>query len=145
MVWVPVRPAAPDRGGRGHGILVNEFIADLSAIAPPAGQGAHAFVDSNGAGRGWVQLIWAGERRCAVHRLWTLSPGGGNGSMMLKALCRLADRHGIEIALRPLPFGRKPYPLARQQLIDWYARHGFERAGRKMIRRPAPPHGGVGG
>ena len=71
--------------------------------------------------------------------LWTLHPGKGNGSLMLRTVCRLADRHGIELVLKTLPFGRKPYPLSREQLLLWYKRHGFEPWGRKLIRRPRTP------
>lgn len=115
---------------------MGSFVEHLGAVAPPAGEGAFAFVDGQGACRGWVQLVWSGERRCTLHRLWTLAPGAGNGTIMLETLCRLADRHGVEIALRPLPFGRKPFRLGRDQLMTWYARHGFEGNRRKMIRRP---------
>lgn len=118
---------------------MQSFLEDLAAVAPPAGEGAYAFVDGQGACRGWVQLIWSGERQCTVHRLWTLTPGAGNGTTMLETLCGLADRHGIEIALRPLPFGRKPYRLGRDKLMTWYARYGFEGNRRKMIRQPRHP------
>lgn len=121
------------------GIHMQSFLEELSLIAPPAGEGAYAFMDGKGSCRGWVQLVWSAERKCTLHRLWTLSPGGGNGKMMLETLCRLADRHGIEITLRPLPFGRKPYHLGHEQLMAWYARHGFVGDRRKMIRRPRQP------
>lgn len=113
-----------------------EFLNDLKAIAPAAGEGAYAFVAPDGTCRGWVQFIIRSERLVEIHRLWTLHPGKGNGSMMLRAVCELADRHGIEMVLKTLPFGRKPYPLSRQQLLLWYQRHGFEKYGRKLIRRP---------
>lgn len=118
---------------------MQSFLEDLGVIAPSVGQVAYAFIDGQGGCRGWVQLIWSGERNFTLHRLWTLVPGTGNGTMMLETLCRLADRHGIEIALRPLPFGRKPYRLGRDKLMTWYARHGFEGNHRKMIRRPKQP------
>jgi hypothetical protein len=113
-----------------------EFFDDLKTIAPAAGEGAYAFVAPNGNCRGWVQIIIRAERTIEIHRLWTLQPGRGNGSMMLRILCALADRHEIEMSLKTLPFGRKPYPLSREQLQVWYRRHGFEALGRKMIRRP---------
>ncbi len=113
-----------------------EFLNDLNAIAPAAGGGSYAFVAPDHSCRGWVQFIVRSDRTVEIHRLWTLHPGKGNGSMMLRTVCELADRHGIEMVLRTLPFGRKPYPLSRQQLLLWYKRHGFEEWGRKMIRRP---------
>jgi GNAT superfamily N-acetyltransferase len=113
-----------------------EFIGSLSSVAPPAGEGAYAFMDAEIGCRGWVQLIIRSDRRVEVHRLWTLKPGQNNGSMMLQTICDLADRHGIEIILKPLPFGRKPYPRTREQLMAWYERYGFAGNRRKMIRQP---------
>jgi len=115
---------------------VENFLRELTAIAPAAGQGAYAFVDASSGCRGWVQVVIRSRSRIEVHRLWTLRPGKGNGSTMLRALCDLADRHGIEITLKTLPFGRKPYPMSKEQLTQWYQRHGFETAGRKLVRRP---------
>jgi hypothetical protein len=116
--------------------IVIAFVSNLALIARPAGGGAHAFIGEDGSCRGFVQIIWDSASEIVIHRLWTLSPCGGNGSMMLRAVCELADRHGIAIKLKPLPFGRKPYPMNRDQLVIWYQRHGFEGTLRKMIRKP---------
>jgi len=113
-----------------------EFLTDLTTVAPAVGCGSYAFVAPDGSCRGWVQFIIHSDRSLVIHRLWTLQPGKGNGSIMLRAVCDLADRHGIEMVLRTLPFGRKPYPMSRDQLQHWYKRHGFEVSGRKMVRRP---------
>jgi hypothetical protein len=113
-----------------------DFLDDLKLIAPRAGGGSYAFVAGDGTCRGWVQFIIRSDRLLEIHRLWTLHPGKGNGSLMLRTVCALADRHRIELVLKTLPFGRKPYPLSREQLQVWYMRHGFEPWGRKMIRRP---------
>jgi hypothetical protein len=115
---------------------VDSFLVDLAKIARPAGGGSHAFVDVEGHCRGFVQIIWSSNQQFTVHRLWTLQSGTGNGSMMLRALCDLADRHRIEIVLKALPFGRKPYPMSREQLLMWYQRCGFEGTVRKMLRKP---------
>jgi hypothetical protein len=56
--------------------------------------------------------------------------------MMLGKLCELADEHAVELRLKTLPFGRKPFPLSAQQLSAWYARHGFAAERRKMTRTP---------
>jgi hypothetical protein len=119
------------------GNIMTEFMFDLATVAQPAGYGAYAFLDSDGSSRGFVQLIWDSPRAATLHRLWTLKRGAGNGAMMLSKLCELADRHGIEISLKPLPFGRKPYPLAGQQLATWYRRYGFVGNRKKLVRRPA--------
>jgi hypothetical protein len=115
-------------------------------IAPAAGQGCYAFLGPDQNSRGFVQLITQSPHRVTIHRLWTLRPGAGNGSLMLRELCRLADRHGMELELRPLPFGRKPHPLTREQLRVWYQRHGFEGTARKMVRksRGSLPAGAAG-
>jgi hypothetical protein len=109
-----------------------EFLGSLALVAPWAGEGAYAFMDADKNCRGWVQLIIRSDQRVEVHRLWT--PGQNNGSMMLKTLCNLADQHGIEIILKPLPFGRKPYPRTREQLMAWYERYGFAGDARTGIR-----------
>jgi hypothetical protein len=48
----------------------------------------------------------------------------------------LADYYGVELTLKTLPFGRKPHPMSREQLIGWYERYGFISSGRKMKRKP---------
>ena len=115
---------------------MDEFLAELTAVAPAAGRGDYAFAGQNGDRRGFVQIIVNSDRQVTIHRLWTPEPGAGNGAIMLRVLCDLADRHGIELKLRPLPFGRKPYPMKRDQLLAWYQRHGFAGTHRKMIRPP---------
>jgi hypothetical protein len=117
---------------------VPDFITELIAIAPAAGQGYYAFVNGSGAGQGFVQIVRDSDDQITIYRLWTLQPGAGNGAMMLRALCDLADRHGVVMHLKPLPFGRKPYPMNRDQLLGWYQRYGFEGTRRKMIRKPRP-------
>lgn len=118
---------------------VGAFLAALADVAPKAGAGTHAFVDAAGGCRGWVQFIQSDDATVVIHRLWTLQPCNGNGTAMLCAICDLADRHDVEIALKVLPFGRKPYPLTRDQLLAWYQRHGFEGTRRKMTRKPRTP------
>ncbi len=114
-----------------------DFLGSLTAVAPAVGLGAYAFVDEDKNCRGWVQFIIRSDTRIEIHRLWTLKPGKGNGAVMLRTVCDLADRHGIEIVLKPLPFGRKPYARTREQLMVWYERYGFSGTLRKMIRYPA--------
>jgi hypothetical protein len=116
---------------------IRNFLADLVTIAPPAGLGAYAFKKPDGGCHGFVQFIISSGKSATIHRLWTREPGQGNGSIILRSLCGLADRHGIELKLKVAPIGRKPYPLSKDQLRAWYRRHGFEGDGRKLIRRPA--------
>jgi hypothetical protein len=116
---------------------VANFIADLIQIAPRVERGAYAFARAGGGCHGFVQFNVRSGRQLDIHRIWTLEPGQGNGSMMLRTLCELADRHGVELRLKTLPIGRKPYPLSRAQLKAWYERHGFQGAGWKLVRKPA--------
>jgi hypothetical protein len=115
---------------------VHDFLVSLMAIAPDVGTGHYAFAAGDGSARGWVQFCNVSDRELTIHRLWTRKDGGKNGSFMLAALCELADRHGVGIKLQALPFGRKPYPLSREQLVAWYQRYGFEGTHRKMFRKP---------
>lgn len=118
---------------------MHAFLTDLIATAPAAGGGCYAFLDEAQKVRGWVQLIIRGAKKVEIHRLWTLQPGRGNGSFMLKAVCDIADRHGVEIVLKALPFGRKPYPMKGEQLASWYEKYGFVGTRRRMVRKPATP------
>jgi hypothetical protein len=117
---------------------VANFLHDLASLAPPAGEGAYGFPDGHGHTRGWVQFIIESDRQVKIHRLWTLRPNDGNGTVMLKKLCELADRNGVEIVLKVLPFGRKPHPRSREQLQEWYERYGFVGTRKKMVRIPQP-------
>jgi GNAT superfamily N-acetyltransferase len=47
--------------------------------------------------------------------------GAGYGTMMLNALCGLADKHDVALRLEILPTGR----LTEQDLKGWYERRGF--------------------
>ena len=115
---------------------MTDFLAELSLIARPVGGGTYAFVAAEGGCNGWVQLIVRSDTLIEIHRLWTLRLGKGNGSMMLRGVCTLADKHGIEIRLKALPFGRKPFKMSGDELAAWYQRHGFTGTGRKLIRKP---------
>jgi GNAT superfamily N-acetyltransferase len=55
--------------------------------------------------------------------------GKGYGSLILDRLCEMADAKNMDLRLCVVPGGR----LVEQDLVDWYARRGFER------EPPAPP------
>lgn len=116
--------------------MVANFLADLHQTAPHAGGMAYAFSDGNKGCRGWVQFIIRSDQLLEIHRLWTLQPGRGNGSHMLKTVCELADRHGVELLLKATPFGRKPHRMTADGLADWYRRHGFIGDRKKLVRKP---------
>jgi GNAT superfamily N-acetyltransferase len=115
---------------------VANYLAALAVIAPPAGLGANGFRLPEGGCYGFVQLRVNSSTSVTIFRIWTLQPGQGHGSRMLEQLCDLADRHGVEICLKVLPFGRKPYPKSREQLVEWYQQYGFAGNLRKMVRAP---------
>jgi GNAT superfamily N-acetyltransferase len=118
---------------------VADFLAEFATIAKPAGEGCLAVVNPGGGYHGFVQFIISSEQTIQIHRLWTLEPGKGNGSAMIRALCELADRHGVELKLKVIPIGRKPHPLSREQLKAWYQRHGFEGSRWILLRRSSCP------
>ncbi len=117
-------------------VKVDDFLAALNLSAPRAGGGHYSFMRPDGTCRGFVQFIIASAQRVKIHRIWSLEPGSGSGSFMLGRVCELADEHEVELELKVLPIGRKPYPLSCEQLMAWYARHGFVGTRRKMCRMP---------
>jgi hypothetical protein len=124
---------------RRHLPNVANFIADLKTLAPSAGRGSYVFPNADGQSRGFVQFIIESDRKLVIHRIWTPEPGKGNGAAMLRALCDLADRHGVQLALKVIPIGRKPFPMSREQLKQWYERFGFTGPRWKMSRPPITP------
>jgi hypothetical protein len=127
-----IEAAAPDENPPNAATL----LAALRAIAPVAEHGAFAFRHPGGGTAGFVQFIPHNPRLIEIHRLWTLSPGQGNGKYMLKILCDLADEHRVEIKLKVLPIGRKPYPMSREDLRAWYRKFGFEGEKWRLLRKP---------
>jgi RimJ/RimL family protein N-acetyltransferase len=119
---------------------VAEFLAALAKIAPSPGRGDYVFPRPAGGSHGFVQFLAHSHRELVIHRLFARHPGEGGGSIMLRALCDLADRHGVELTLKALPFGGKPYPKSREQLVAWYQRYGFVGTHKKMTRKPTAPH-----
>ena len=119
---------------------VDDFLRELITVAPPVGRGDYVFPNDQGGSRGFVQFIIRSDRRVIIHRLWTHQAGAGNGGYILRTLCDLADRHGVELMLKPLPIGRKPYPMSRDQLQKWYERYGFLGTRKRMTRAPQLTH-----
>jgi hypothetical protein len=115
---------------------VEGFLQELMAIAPSAGGGHYGFKKPDGHTRGFVQLI-PSQTGVQIHRIWACEPRSGDGSLMMRALCGLADQHRVEIKLKVIPIGRKPFPMSREQLKDWYATFGFAGERWVMIRKPA--------
>jgi hypothetical protein len=112
------------------------FFAALAEIAAVAGHQTYRFVGPDGVCRGFVQFSHCPVGVVTIHRLWTPTPGHGNGSIMLNLLCQLADSNEVQILLKALPFGQKPYPMDREQLAEWYRRHQFEGTHKRLLRLP---------
>jgi hypothetical protein len=111
---------------------------DLLAHSRLEGSLQYQFADEAGEAIGFVQIGHPSKKQILIHRIWATSPGQGAGSQMLRTLCDLADLHGVEIVLRPLPFGDKPYPRSIAELQQWYGRFGFSGTAKRMIRTPQP-------
>jgi hypothetical protein len=126
---------SPAKGDDVYGMNVVAFLQELVAVAPPAGRGHYGFKSAEGRSHGFVQLICS-DRIIQIHRIWASEPGMGVGSIMMRALCDLADRHGVEMKLKVVPIGRKPFPMSREQLKAWYQRFDFAGERWILIRKP---------
>ena len=126
----PMRPA--NREPRGN---VDAFLEALSRAADRV-ENLHYRFGKEQNPDGFVQLWPSADHWIQIHRLWTRHPNRGDGSRILEALCALADQHDIGIRLKVLPIGRKPYPMTRSKLKEWYGRFGFE--GRRWNVRRLP-------
>jgi hypothetical protein len=69
----------------------------------------------------YLQLIHAAEK------------GKGHGSLALRTLCMLADKHRVGIVLLPKKVGDDG--LRAAELRRWYGRHGFKATGDGRMRR----------
>ncbi len=132
LSWLFKSPAADDDV---HGMNVVAFLQELVTVAPPAGGGHYGFKKPDGHSRGFVQLICS-ERIVRIHRIWASEPGTGDGSIMMRTLCELADRHGVEMKLKVIPIGRKPFPMSREKLKAWYQRFDFAGERWTLTRKP---------
>lgn len=93
-------------------------------------------------GAGYLHLRPSSNgKRVALESLW-VAPNrraAGHGTLMLDTLTTLADREGVELTARVLPFGwGDRVPAA--DLRAWYKRWGFEprRRGRAAILYRTP-------
>lgn len=66
------------------------------------------------------------------NRLWlssilSIDKGEGNATKVMNAICKIADKHNVTIALDPAPFGKKdPKKLNYKQLVSFYKKFGFK-------------------
>lgn len=93
----------------------------------------------------WNERIWDDRQVCTdVERddhegtiylgaIYSDARRGGNASAVLRALCELADRHGITLQLTPVRLSRRG--LTKRALVAWYSRHGFAPTSKYSMRR----------
>lgn len=65
------------------------------------------------------------EKAIRLTDLMSLEKSKGHGTKALKAITEVADRFGYTIKLDAKPFGTDKLALSRQQLADFYKKHGF--------------------
>lgn len=77
-------------------------------------------------GKGYLQLK-ANRDTISITNVW-IDPRyrrGGHGNRMMRAITRLADKHGVTLELFAEQFDQGGMRTA--QLWQWYAKHGFAR------------------
>ena len=68
-----------------------------------------------------------------LHSLRAQKPGCGDGTEVMKQICRYADKMGVTLTLRPNPgYGSL---MDKPKLADWYRKFGFSGTDR-LHRRP---------
>ena len=93
------------------------------------------------------------ESKVEIEQLWSETVrGAGHGGTALRGVVSLADKHDIELSLTPtrllydenqrgdeytdLMDDLNKQALSNAQLVEWYARHGFEPTGGMGRRSP---------
>ena len=79
--------------------------------------------------------------RVQLDYIKSLEQGKGHASGALRELCKLADKHEVEIELcvHPLPWHSLNTKLAfnKAKLRSWYSRHNFVATSQRyMVRKP---------
>lgn len=87
-----------------------------------------------------IELESRAHDKVYLHHFKSIYPGEGNGRLAMEVLTGLADQMRVRITLFPhADFG--PKYLTQNQLIEWYRRLGFDKAGDldgDIERLPAP-------
>lgn len=66
----------------------------------------------------------------------SIDPGKGEGAKVLMKLTNLADKHGVSIHGKAVPFGSG---MSKEKLVKWYERHGFKVDGDSFEYTPEKP------
>jgi len=98
------------------------FLKEADALWPEVSQFYRFAVEGQEVGAFCLDDIHEDEEvGVSLIKVRTPLTGRGYGTMMLDALCALADKHDVALRLEILPTGR----LNEINLADWYARRGF--------------------
>jgi hypothetical protein len=79
------------------------------------------FEEPAGTPLGWIAVC---TRLGAVELMWIEAKGGREktrGDRMLRELCKLADKKGVDLTLQAAPWNEEKL----DSLIGWYERNGF--------------------
>lgn len=91
---------------------IDAAIAEIEAMND---ENPKVFIEaSNIGGRLWIGGITSTEK------------GVGNATKAMSEVCKIADKHNVIISLQPLPYGKDPKRLNKDQLIAFYKKFGFK-------------------
>lgn len=83
------------------------------------------------------------DKSIRISSIRTFDRGKGHGSVALDWLCVLADKHKVALIGEPIPYNTRIRDnrlhksfLNREQLMQWYKRHGFEVSLLQITREP---------
>jgi hypothetical protein len=66
------------------------------------------------------------DKRLWISTLQSLEKGQGNATTVMNAMCRIADKYNVTMALDPSPYGKDPNKLNYDQLVQFYKKFGFK-------------------
>ena len=84
-----------------------------------------------------VEVSAGRQGRVRINSIQSTAKGRGDATRVLKQILDIADRKGVEVELSPEPFGEGRGRLSKEDLVDWYSRHGFKPQGENMVREPS--------
>ena len=65
------------------------------------------------------------DKRLWLNSIYSIEKGTGNATKVMTAICKIADKHSVTIALDPLPYGKDKNKLNYDQLVAFYKKFGF--------------------
>jgi hypothetical protein len=123
MIKLKLQPRLP---------ALDDFMEHLNSITWP-----HPVLNGRVYGETLIQAYPVGDF-IYLQLIHSAEKGKGHGSMALRTLIMLADKHGVAMVLAPIRVGDEG--LGTRELRKWYGRYGFKAAGdRRMRREPNTP------